>query len=219
MAIGISATVGKDVIGLDVGTAAFLVSIFAIFNGIGRPIFGTLADKIRPKYAAIITFVIIGISSLMMLSAGQSSVTLFAVTFCGFWHTLGVVGSVSALLQLHPSSVLMVTHRSTASFSAHMALAPSSAVSYPVWQRTLLEVIPQHSGQHCTCYSWHHIRLCSLETTKKGIRIQFYRLLYKEKRRVTTLSPFFFYALQSKTTSHPDCRIFNTYTKLHSKAH
>lgn len=89
MAIGISATVGKEVIGLDVGTAAFLVSIFAIFNGIGRPIFGTLADKITPKYAAIVTFVIIGVSSLMMLSAGQGSVILFAVAFCGFWLTLG----------------------------------------------------------------------------------------------------------------------------------
>lgn len=89
MAIGISATVGRDVIGLDTGTAAFLVSIFAIFNGIGRPIFGTLSDKITPRYAAILTFLIIGIASLMMLSAGKDSVMLFAVAFCGFWLTLG----------------------------------------------------------------------------------------------------------------------------------
>jgi MFS family permease len=89
MAIGVSATVGGEVIGLDVGTAAFLVSIFAIFNGIGRPIFGTLADKITPRYAAIVTFLIIGISSLMMLSAGKGSVGLFAVAFCGFWLCLG----------------------------------------------------------------------------------------------------------------------------------
>jgi len=89
MAIGISATVGREVIGLDVGTAAFLVSIFAIFNGIGRPIFGALSDKITPRGAAILSFVIIGIASFMMLSAGQGSTVLYAIAFCGFWLCLG----------------------------------------------------------------------------------------------------------------------------------
>jgi len=89
MAIGISATVGREVIGLDIGTAAFLVSIFAIFNGIGRPIFGALSDKITPRGAAILSFVIIGIASFMMLSAGQGSTTLYAIAFCGFWLCLG----------------------------------------------------------------------------------------------------------------------------------
>lgn len=89
MAIGISATVGREVIGLDTGTAAFLVSVFAIFNGIGRPIFGALADKITPRYAAIITFILIGIASFMMLSAGQGSVMAYAIAFCAFWLTLG----------------------------------------------------------------------------------------------------------------------------------
>jgi MFS family permease len=89
MAIGISATVGREVIGLDVGTAAFLVSIFAIFNGIGRPIFGWLTDKITPKYTAILSFIIIGLFSFMMLGVGQGSVGLYAVAFCGFWLCLG----------------------------------------------------------------------------------------------------------------------------------
>ena len=89
MAIGISATVGREVIGLDIGTAAFLVSIFAIFNGIGRPIFGALSDKITPRGAAILSFVIIAIASFMMLSAGQGSTTLYAIAFCGFWLCLG----------------------------------------------------------------------------------------------------------------------------------
>lgn len=89
MAIGISATVGREVIGLDIGTAAFLVSIFAIFNGIGRPIFGALSDKITPRGAAILSFVIIGIASFMMLSAGQGSTVLYAIAFCGFWLCLG----------------------------------------------------------------------------------------------------------------------------------
>lgn len=74
MVIGISATAGREVIGLDTGTAPFIVSVFAIFNGIGRAIFGALADKITPRYAAFITFILIGIASFMMLGAGQGSV-------------------------------------------------------------------------------------------------------------------------------------------------
>lgn len=89
MAIGISATVGRDVIGLDVGTAAFLVSIFAIFNGIGRPIFGALSDKITPRGAAILSFVIIAVASFMMLSAGEGATARYAIAFCGFWLCLG----------------------------------------------------------------------------------------------------------------------------------
>jgi MFS transporter, OFA family, oxalate/formate antiporter len=89
MAIGISASVGREVIGLDVGTAALLVSVFAVFNGIGRPIFGTLSDKITPKYAAILSFIIILIASFMMLMAEKGAIGLYAVAFCGFWLVLG----------------------------------------------------------------------------------------------------------------------------------
>ena len=89
MAIGISATVGREVIGLDVGTATLLVSVFAIFNGIGRPIFGALSDKITPKGAAILSFIIIAAASFMMLSAGKGSTGLYAGAFCGFWLCLG----------------------------------------------------------------------------------------------------------------------------------
>ncbi|MCX5809043.1 MAG: OFA family MFS transporter [Proteobacteria bacterium] len=89
MAIGISATVGREVIGLDVGTATLLVSVFAIFNGIGRPIFGALTDKITPRGTAILSFVIIAVCSFMMLYAGKGSTGLYAVAFCGFWLCLG----------------------------------------------------------------------------------------------------------------------------------
>lgn len=89
MAIGISATVGREVIGLDASTAAMLVMVFAIFNGIGRPIFGALTDKITPRWSAVIAFIIILVSSLMMLAAGKGSVGLYAVAFCGFWLCLG----------------------------------------------------------------------------------------------------------------------------------
>lgn len=89
MAIGVSAAVGREVVGLDAGTAAALVSLFAVFNGGGRPLFGWLTDKINPRNAAILSYIIIFLASFGMLKAGQGTTVLYAVCFCGFWLTLG----------------------------------------------------------------------------------------------------------------------------------
>ena len=85
MAIGISASVAQEIIKIDPVTAATLVGVFAIFNGVGRPIFGVLTDKLSPKMAAIISFVIILACSLGMLAAGPGSVMLYTICFIGFW--------------------------------------------------------------------------------------------------------------------------------------
>ena len=47
MAIGIAKPVGVDV-GVEAGLATMLVGAFAVFNGFGRPVFGTLTDKADP---------------------------------------------------------------------------------------------------------------------------------------------------------------------------
>lgn len=89
MAIGISSTVGTEVIKIDKAVAATLVGVFAIFNAIGRPIFGTLTDKLTPRNAAILNLAIILAVSLIMLKAGEGSIGLYVVSFCGFWLCLG----------------------------------------------------------------------------------------------------------------------------------
>ncbi|HOP31182.1 MAG TPA: OFA family MFS transporter [Spirochaetota bacterium] len=89
MAIGISSPVAQEIVKIDAATAATLTGVFAIFNGVGRPIFGTLTDKLSPKKAAVINFVIILAASLGMLSAGEGSVTLYVICFVGFWLCLG----------------------------------------------------------------------------------------------------------------------------------
>ncbi len=89
MAIGISSPVAQEIVKIDAGTAAMLTGVFAIFNGIGRPIFGTITDKLNPKNAAIINFVILVAASLGMLTAGEGSVVLYIVCFAGFWLCLG----------------------------------------------------------------------------------------------------------------------------------
>lgn len=89
MAIGISSPVAQEIIKIEPGTAATLVGIFAIFNGAGRPIFGVLTDKLTPRVAAIISFIIILLCSLGMLAAGEGSVMLYVICFIGFWLCLG----------------------------------------------------------------------------------------------------------------------------------
>jgi len=88
-AIGIAAPVGQEIISLDAAKAAMLVSVFAIFNGVGRPIFGWLTDKITPRYAAALSFVIILLASLGMLAAKTGTTGLYTTCFIGFWLCLG----------------------------------------------------------------------------------------------------------------------------------
>jgi len=90
MAIGIASPVGQEIIKLDAATAATLVSVFALFNGGGRPIFGWLTDALTPKYSAALTCGIILLASLAMYKfAGEGNVLLYTVCFCGFWMCLG----------------------------------------------------------------------------------------------------------------------------------
>jgi MFS transporter, OFA family, oxalate/formate antiporter len=89
MAIGIASPVGTEIIKLDAATAAMLVGVFAVFNGAGRPLFGWLADKITPRWASVISVVIILIASLLMLTATTGTTALYIVCFAALWLCLG----------------------------------------------------------------------------------------------------------------------------------
>lgn len=89
MAIGISSPVGQEIIRLDAGVAASLIAVFAIFNGIGRPLFGWLTDRITPMAAALLAFGLILLCSGGMLLADAGDTVLYAICFAGFWLTLG----------------------------------------------------------------------------------------------------------------------------------
>jgi len=90
MAIGISSSVGQEIIKLDATTAATLVSFFAIFNGGGRPVFGWLTDAIGPGKTAALSFALVLLASLLMiLFAGEGKLILFAFSFACFWAALG----------------------------------------------------------------------------------------------------------------------------------
>ncbi len=88
-AIGISSPVGGEVIAISPTVAANSVSLFAIFNGVSRPLFGWLCDRFKPHYVAIFSYTLILIACILMANAQTGQVTTFLIAFCLFWFCLG----------------------------------------------------------------------------------------------------------------------------------
>jgi len=89
MAIAISGPVAEELINLDSAAASIYVSLFAIFNGIGRPIFGALTDKFKPKKTAVISFSMIILASFLMIINDSANQILYFISFSIFWLNLG----------------------------------------------------------------------------------------------------------------------------------
>lgn len=89
MAIGISKPVGSEVVRISSETGTALVGLFAVFNALGRPLFGWLTDKLSPPGAAVLNLAIILAVSLAMLFAGENRTALYVASFAGFWLCLG----------------------------------------------------------------------------------------------------------------------------------
>jgi MFS family permease len=88
-AIGIASPVGIELIGISPVMAAASVSLFAVFNGVSRPLFGWLCDRWTPAQAAMLAAGLILMGSLLMLRAGPGDMALYLVAFCLFWSALG----------------------------------------------------------------------------------------------------------------------------------
>lgn len=101
-AIGISSSVAEEIIKLNPTLAASTVSLFALFNGISRPLFGWLTDRFQPRYLAIFSYVLIIIATILMINAQEGEVINYLVAFCIFWFCLG------GWLALAPTATLML---------------------------------------------------------------------------------------------------------------
>ncbi|MEM8602242.1 MAG: OFA family MFS transporter, partial [Cyanobacteria bacterium P01_H01_bin.121] len=88
-AIGISSPVGSELIQINPTVAASSVSLFALFNGISRPLFGWLSDRFKPQYVAIFSYVLILIACLLMINVQPGQVVTYLIAFCLFWFCLG----------------------------------------------------------------------------------------------------------------------------------
>ncbi len=100
MLIGMTSNIGIELIGLSPKNVTLLMALFAIFNGIGRPVFGWLTDKLSSKKAMFISYGLIIFSAILILFANEGSVVLFSISFSIFWFNLG------GWLSIAPASTL-----------------------------------------------------------------------------------------------------------------
>jgi MFS transporter, OFA family, oxalate/formate antiporter len=88
-AIGISSPLAQEIVKLDAATAASSVSLFAVFNALGRLFFGWFTDRFSPKLAAIVSFTMVLGASLIMLKTGEGAVMSYLVAFSLFYFSFG----------------------------------------------------------------------------------------------------------------------------------
>ena len=95
MAIGISKLIGLEIAenaGINEeeisAILTFLIIPFSICNGFGRPLFGWITDKFNPMKAAILSFLLIFIASLIVFT-NPSSIIAYIIGFAILWLNLG----------------------------------------------------------------------------------------------------------------------------------
>jgi OFA family oxalate/formate antiporter-like MFS transporter len=90
MAIGIASPVGQEVFLLTPATAAALVGVFAIFNGLGRPLFGAFVDRLGTRTTAIANLSLIALAALLLWAgSGSGGTAVYVVGFAALWLCLG----------------------------------------------------------------------------------------------------------------------------------
>jgi MFS transporter, OFA family, oxalate/formate antiporter len=65
------------------------MALFAVFNGISRPLFGWLSDRFKPSHIAIFSYTLSLLACILMLKAGQGDFGTYLVAFGLFWFCLG----------------------------------------------------------------------------------------------------------------------------------
>ena len=94
MAAAIAAPYGVEVVGVSPAIAALGVSMFAVFNGVGRPLFGWLTDKLTPRFAGVISFALVFAAAVASSFWGEGNVPLYFIAFSihglilGGWLTI-----------------------------------------------------------------------------------------------------------------------------------
>lgn len=89
MLIGLTSSVGIELIGLSPSSVTLLMALFAVCNGVGRPLFGWITDKFASKKTMYLSYGLILGSSILILSADHGDVLVYSISFSIFWFNLG----------------------------------------------------------------------------------------------------------------------------------
>jgi len=101
MLIGLTTLVGVQMFGYEKSSIPFLIGIFAIFNGLGRPVFGWIVDRFTIKLSMLLSYTLIVIAALLVIFLHEYKI-IFIISFSLFWFNLG------AWLAIAPTSSLKV---------------------------------------------------------------------------------------------------------------
>lgn len=88
MMVGIAKIYAVETVGLSDSSATLLLSFFAVFNGIGRPIFGNLVDKIGVKKTIYLSYSLIILACLLKLTWGTNHIA-YTIGYVLFFMNLG----------------------------------------------------------------------------------------------------------------------------------
>ncbi len=88
MMVGLTLKIGVQMVGMSAKAVAVWMSVFAVFNGIGRPIFGWLTDRLSYQKTMRLSFGLILLAAALML-LGNGSALSFCAAFSIFWLNLG----------------------------------------------------------------------------------------------------------------------------------
>lgn len=101
MMIGLSYYIGVTVYGFNPWSVALSMSLFAVMNGISRPIFGWLMDRKGFYYSVKLSLLLIIGASLISIINQGTHLVLFMISYGLFWFNLG------AWLAIIPAAVSM----------------------------------------------------------------------------------------------------------------
>lgn len=89
MLIGMTTSIGVEFVGIEPKKVTQLMAVFAIFNGLGRPVFGWITDKILSKKAMLLSYSLIILAAVLLIVAGINSEMIYIISFSLLWFNLG----------------------------------------------------------------------------------------------------------------------------------
>lgn len=89
MTIGVSSQIGVEVFKIDADTTAVLLSVFALFNAVGRPAFGWMTDRFSPLAASSASLSLIVIASALLYFSPGRTMAVYIAALSMLWLNLG----------------------------------------------------------------------------------------------------------------------------------
>jgi len=89
MMIGLSYTIGVKTYGFSSWHVAFSMSLFALMNGVARPLFGFFMDKKGFKWTALLSMSLWVIASIISIINRGTHLALFMISYSLYWFNLG----------------------------------------------------------------------------------------------------------------------------------